>query len=597
MTLNQEFLRTLKDKLNIVDVAGSYLSLEKKGANYWACCPFHHEKTPSFSINEADQFYHCFGCGASGDVIKFVSEIENLDFMETVKELAARAGVPLPEAEIDSEKSFEKKRKRDTLLKLMNDTAHFYLDNLYSGKADAHIAYILKREISSPIVRAFGLGASLNYNDLPRFLAAKGYSKQDMLDSGVVSEADGRLFDSLAGRLIFPIINAMGDVIAFGGRELKKVDFGKYKNTKETVIFSKGHNLYNINQLKKLKRNQTIKNVIMVEGYMDTISLYEAGFKNVVASMGTSLTQDQARLIKRYTDTVLISYDGDGAGQKANIRGLDILQGEGINVKVVPLPEGLDPDEVIKQRGAEAYQQCLDNAMPLIDFKLLYLKRGFDLTKPEEKRKYVSDAIKIIRTSDNAAEQEDLLKELRDQTGITFEALNRELLSKPREQEVEKEKPPTRKDESSMPVKASRFVLASYLFGAKYTKDAESIENIEFVLDVHTVIARYLVAKKVLEEPVRISEVFELFDENSPEMKELSYIFDLNDGDSLQGEVAEKFFNDCLKQLRYYQIDVEISEIKARIGKVTELAERKELTIRLQELITAKGKIERGSIQ
>jgi DNA primase len=411
-----------------------------------------------------------------------------------------------------------------------------------------------------------------------------------MLDSGTVSEADGRLFDSLGGRLIFPIINAMGEVIAFGGRVMKKVDFGKYKNTKETILFSKSHNLYNLNLLKKLKRSQPIKQVIMVEGYMDTLSLYEAGFKNVVASMGTSLTQDQARLIKRYTDTVLISYDGDGAGQKANMRGLEILKDEGLNVKVVPLPDGLDPDEVIKQRGVEGYQKCLDAAMPLIDYKLLYLRRGFDLTKTEDKRKYVSEAIKVIRTSDNVAEQEDLLKTLRDQTGITFEALNRELLSKPNESKPVAEKTQTvRKDDSSMPLKASRFVLASYLFGAKYTQDTDGVETVDFISEAHTLIARYLVAKKVLEEPVRISEIFELFEENSPEQEELSHILDISD-DDLKGSVAEKYFYDCLKQLRIYHIDREIESIKKHIQDVDDIAERNELAKRLQQLVQAKAK-------
>ncbi|MDE6001688.1 MAG: DNA primase [Clostridia bacterium] len=430
-TALQEFITTLKEKVDIVEVAGGYLTLERRGNGYWACCPFHHEKTPSFCINSSDQYYHCFGCGESGDVIKFVRELENIEFMDAVKLLAQRAGLEVPQTGFDNKNTVELKRKRDVLLKIMNDCAHFYLDNLNSGKADEHINYILKRNIPSNIVRTFGLGASLNFNDLPKFLLSKGYSKQDIIDSGAVNEVDGRLTDAQGGRLIIPIINAMDEVIAFGGRVLKKTEFAKYKNTKETILFNKSKSLYNINLLKKLRKTQTINEVIMVEGYMDTISLYQAGFKNVVASMGTSLTQEQARLIKRYTDTVLISYDGDGAGQKANMRGLEILKSAGINVKVVPLPEGLDPDDVIKQRGAEGYQKCLDNAMPLIEYKLATLKRGFDIAKTEDKIKYVSEAIKIIRTADSAAEQEELLKQLRDKTGITYESLKRDLNSLP----------------------------------------------------------------------------------------------------------------------------------------------------------------------
>ena len=248
----KEFIATLKEKINIIDVAGNYVSLERRGNSYWACCPFHHEKTPSFAINEPDQFYHCFGCGESGDVIRFVQNIENVEFMEAVKLLADRANLTVPQTGFDSQQTVESKRKKDQVLKILNDTAHFYLDNLNSGKADEHIEYILKRKIPSPIVRKFGLGASLNFNDLPRFLLDKGYDKQDIIDSGVINEVNGRLSDAQGGRLIFPIINAMNEVIAFGGRALKKVDFGKYKNTKETVVFNKSKALYNINLLKML---------------------------------------------------------------------------------------------------------------------------------------------------------------------------------------------------------------------------------------------------------------------------------------------------------------------------------------------------------
>lgn len=591
--VDQEFLRTLKDKLNIVDIAGGYFNLEKKGSSYWACCPFHHEKTASFSINESGQFYHCFGCGASGDVIKLVSEMETLDFIDTVKLLAERAKLPMPETNFDSQRTAEQKRKRDTLLKIMNDCAHFYLDNLNSGKADAHIEYILSRKIPSNIVRTFGLGASLNYTDLPRFLLSKGYFKQDILDSGTVNEVDGRLVDAQGGRLIYPIINALDEVIAFGGRVLKKTDFAKYKNTKETLIFNKSKNLYNINLLKKLKRSQTIKDVIMVEGYMDTISLYQAGFKNVVASMGTSLTQEQARLIKRYTDTVLISYDGDGAGQKANMRGLEILKGEGLNVKVVPLPEGLDPDDVIKQRGREGYQACLDAAMPLIDYKLASTKKQYDLTKIEDKRRYVSEAIKIIKTADSAAEQEDLLKNLRDATGITFESLNRDLNSAPQPNESKERERKERKDNASASLKASRFVISSFLFGADYTDEVD-ISSIKFENDIHYILAKYVLSKRMMGEKIHLSEIFEFFEENTPEYEELTRILDLSDGQSFSGEIGEKYFKDSLLKLKLDEIDKNISLLSQALAVTSEISERTRVAAQIDQLLKQKEKIKNG---
>ncbi len=590
-TALQEFLITLKEKLNITDVIASYVSLERRGGNYWACCPFHHEKTPSFSINEADQYYHCFGCGESGDVIKFVREMENIDFMDAVKMLSERAGLQMPQTGFDNQKTVELKRKRDTLLKIMNDCAHFYLDNLNSGKAEEHINYILKRKIPSNIVRTFGLGASLNFHELPKFLISKGYSKQDIIDSGAVNEADGRLTDAQGGRLVFPVINAMDEVVAFGGRILKKTDFAKYKNTKETILFNKSKTLYNINLLKKLRKTQTIKEVIMVEGYMDTISLYQAGFKNVVASMGTSLTQEQARLIKRYADTVLISYDGDGAGQKANMRGLEILKGEGVNVKVVPLPDGLDPDDVIKQRGEEGYKKCLGSAMPLIDYKLNVLGRGFDLTKTEDKRKYATEALNIVRTVESAAEQDILLKQLRDTTGITYEYLSRELTSKPQTVKTVKDEV-KRKDDSTKIEKASRFVIACYLFGAKYAEGDAT--KIPFCNEVHEIIANYIKSKYLLEERIQPAELFEFFEEDGKENAELNFIFDLNDGNKLAGEVNERYFNDCVRQLKINRINSQIDVLKAGAQKENEISKKLSIASEIQKLLKQKEKIKSG---
>lgn len=589
----QGFLQTLKEKNNILEVASGYISLERRGGTHWACCPFHHEKTPSFAINESDQYYHCFGCGESGDVIKFVQSMENVDFMDAVKMLAERANLTVPQTGFDSGKTVEAKRKKDAVLKILNDCAHFYLKNLNSGEADEHINYILKRQIPSDIVRKFGFGASLNYGDLPQYLLSKGYLKQDMIDSGAVSEVNGRLTDAQGGRLIIPIINAMNEVIGFGGRALKKTDVAKYKNTRETIVFNKSKTLYNINLLKKLRKTQTINDVIMVEGYMDTVSLYQAGFKNVVASMGTSLTQEQARLLKRYTDNVFISYDGDAAGQKANMRGLEILKSEGLNVKVVPLPEGLDPDDVIKRYGAEGYKKCLDAAMPLIDFKLQTAKTAFNLNKTEDKRKYVAEAIKIISTAESASVQEDLLKKLRDETGITYESLKRDLNSSPRVPKPAESEKPERKDDSSVTDKASRFVVAAFLFGAKFAKEAD-VSSIPFKNDVHNIIANYIRSKILLEQRIQPAELFEFFEEDSADYTELTKILDFSDGTALKGEVAERYFYDCIKTLKISDLDEKLSAIKQKAEKETDINARKALAAELQRLLNQKKNIKSG---
>lgn len=596
-TYDRDFLRLLTDKLNIVDVASSYMHLEKKGGTFWACCPFHHEKTASFHIDENRQFYHCFGCGASGNVIKLVQEMESLDFVDAVKLLAEKANLPLPQASQDGERTAELKRKRDTLLKIMNDCAHFYLDNLNSGKADAHIQYILSRNIPAGAVRAFGLGASLNYYDLPKYLLSKGYSKQDILDSGAVNEVEGKLLDSQGGRLIFPIINALDEVVAFGGRALKKTDFAKYKNTKETLIFNKSRMLYNINRLKKLRRAGGLTEVIMVEGYMDAISLHIGGFKNVVASMGTSLTLEQARLIKRYCGKVLISYDGDGAGQKANMRGLEILKNEGLDVRVVPLPEGLDPDDVIKQLGPEAYRQCLNNALPLIDYKMSVTRKAFDISKPEDKIKYVGEALKIVRSAETSAERELMLKNLRDETGISFEALSRDLSQVPAEKnEQADEKTGLPADTADLKVKASRFVAAAYLFGARYTQDFD-IDEVPFANDVHTLIASYVKSKALLGEKITLSEIFDFFEEGTPEYEELCRVLDLNDGENLEGEVPQRYFSDCLRLLKTESIADAIEEVKKQFSATDDVEEKRQTAELLQKLIKQKEKLKNGDIR
>ncbi len=593
----QDFLRALKDRNDIAEVIGSYVSLDRKGGNYWACCPFHHEKTPSFAVNQAEQFYHCFGCGESGDVLRFVKEIESTDFMGAVRILAARAKMTVPETGYDNEKSQQMKKKRDALAAIMLDSARFYLSNLYSGdeRADAHLQYVNRRGMSPTTVKRFGLGASLDFYGLPEYLQDKGYKREDLLDSGVCGEdRRGKLVDAQAGRLVFPIINAFDEVVAFGGRLLEKSDFAKYKNTKETLLFNKSKTLYNINLLKKLKREQPINEVIIVEGYMDTISLYQAGFKNVVASMGTSLTKEQARLVKRYTDNVLISYDGDFAGQKADLRGLEILDGEALQVRVVPLPEGLDPDDVAKQ-GKDAYQKCLDAAMPLIDYKLHALERKFDLSRTEEKRKFLSEALHVVGSAESESVKEELLKKLRERTGVSYQALERDLRNLPREErQTTIALPQDRLAETASGTdkqkKALRFILAAKLFAAPYAR-ALQVTDLPLRDETHKIIAQYVADRERKGERIRPSELFEVLDESCEELNE---ILDLNYGEKLSGPIAEKFFADSVQTLRMQAIEEEIIALNESYERTDGEEERKEIAKRLGECIRKKSALKSG---
>ncbi len=584
-----DFISLLKQKNDITEVIGSYIKLERRGYNYWACCPFHHEKTPSFSINAAEQFYHCFGCGTSGDVIAFVKNYENVDFSHAVEILAARVGLEVPAFDDQNREEVRRRKQlRDRLLLLTKDAARFYLANLYSGKAQAHLEYLERRKVLPSIMKKFGLGASLDYDSLPDYLRQKGYTAEEMEQSGVCVRSErGRLWDAQAGRLIIPIINNLDEVIAFGGRLLEKADRAKYKNTKDTILFDKRKNLYNINLVKRLHRAGGIPYLILVEGYMDVISLYQAGFENVVASMGTSLTKEQLRLCKRYSENIYISYDGDFAGQKANLRGLGLAEREGLKVKIVPLPDGPDPDDIIREQGAEGYRKLLDEAMPLMDFRMLAAKRKFDLNTTEGRREYVKEALSTIRESESEAEKEELLKRLSAETNLSLGALKSDLGSEQPSAAPVREPEERREDSSKDDKIAERFILAACLFQKPYAQNFP-IEQLIFRDPTQEKIASYIAEECDSKGKPSPNGLFELgLDEG-----EVNSIFDLATGSELDGDHAEKYFRDCVFAVRRRNLSDQIEECRAAYEKAKSAEEKREYLELLGEL-TKKQKQQR----
>lgn len=586
----EKFLSELKNKNDIASVVSKYVRLEQRGGNLWGKCPFHHEKTASFCVNTAGQFFYCFGCHKSGDVITFVREMESLDFQDAVKLLAERAHMPMPDVQYDDSQLREQKKRKERILALLKDAARFYAANLRSEGAEKHIEYILKRKITSEYVANFGLGASLDYYGLPRHLSKLGYTLREMVDSGAVGERGGKPYDALGGRLIIPVIDQFGSVIAFCGRIIEdKKGVGKYVNTRETKVFSKGKTLFNLNNLKKVKNEKGLDSIIVVEGHMDAVSLVQAGFSNVVASMGTALTKDQARILKRYADKVFISYDGDFAGQKAAVRGLEILSEEGLDVKVVSLPEGMDPDDVIKKQGAEGYKKCLDEALPLIDFKLAVLQKTYDLTTADGKRKYASAAAAVIRESPSPAEQEDLLKQVRDSTGYTFEALKRELYSAEEKPAVP---PPnlaeTAADAGDRLAMASRFVLYACIFKKPYA-DWEDFNSLEFPLPVHAALRDYVAEAHGRGEKVNFSDLFERFGEEYG--AELSLLAAMETDERLF--YGETYYADCVKTLKRAAIEKKLQLLYSRYDGEKESGQRREIAAEMQSLLAEKQKLER----
>ncbi len=587
--IDNKFIEELKSKINIVEVIGRYCSLKRNGpSNFWACCPLpgHVEKTPSFCVNEPGQFYYCFGCHKTGDVIKFIQEEENLTFFESVSKLADMYKIPMPQGDnFDEEESKRRKNEKDRAYEILNKTARFYLNNLRSEAGSEYYNYLIKRGFTNNIITSFGLGASLDFESLPNHLKNLGYTEQEILNAGVCSRGkNGKLYDFEAKRLIVPIINNVDKVIAFGGRSLEKnPTFGKYKNTADTMVFNKKRVIYNINKLHKLIKTETIDYVIMVEGYMDVIALTQAGIKNVVASMGTQLTLEQARLLKRYTNKVIVSYDGDFAGQEATIRSLNIFANEGFEVKILTLPNKLDPDEVIKQQGVDAYLKLVDEAMPLIDYKLHVVKRGKNLQDVTDKRKYVSECLEIIKALGDTFLQEELLKQVAKEANLTYQSLKNDLdkgtvtvVSSP--MVIDENYPKV--EDNSLISKAERFILASLIFKKPYAKvDEELYFNNEHREKIYE--------KLLFDKNLMVESLHQIVGEQGA--MELTAILVALDG--FDKSIEEKYFKDCVYNVKKYNIENEIKRLNVEYEKEIDLEKRAQigemialLTLKLKRL-------------
>ncbi len=584
MAFPSDFIEQLKSKNDIVEVVSAYCSLERRGSSYWACCPLpgHMEKTPSFSVNVIGQFFKCFGCGRGGDVITFIMEIESLDYVGAIRFLASRAGLEMPEEKfVDKSKTDEKRRQKEAILAILKDSAHFYVDNLQKPQAEKYVEYLLSRGLDSKTIRRFGLGVSLDYTSLPKFLHEKGYSYQDMLASGVVSynETNNEYTDFEAKRITVPIIDNVGNVIAFGGRVIEKTDFAKYKNTRETQVFIKNRCLYNINRLKDIKRKLgDIDYVIIVEGYMDVISLGQAGFMNVVASMGTSLTVEQAKLLLRYTKNVVISYDGDGAGQKATMRGLEILRNAGLNVKIVSIPDGLDPDDMIKKRGKDAYQELLDNALPLIDYKIENLRKNYDLTDTSERRKFTEEALKVVRESEKDFEREELLKRISKITKLTYESLKRDLEKGTSLVPSKKNKVEVETESDKGLTKAERFLLWSGIFSRPYFS-AKDLEKLTFSSSKRTDIADYVLDTLENGKKVVPSTMIDYL--GNEFIDEINAIFSVEE--TVNKIPERKFYADCVRFIERRVLQSEIDELKAFASEGSEISQQLEILKIIQQ--------------
>ncbi len=413
----ENVIEEIKSRCSIVDVIGRHVVLKRAGSNYKGVCPFHNEKTPSFVVSDAKQIFTCFGCGASGDVIEFVKRYHNLDFQGAIEKLAAEYGIEIKKNEYDKES------KKAIYYEINREAASFFYRR-FTRSINPGIEYMKKRGLDPITLKKFGIGyADEKWDSLYRYFMEKGTDVKLLLELGLVSQSKGRYYDKFRNRIMFPIINTRGKVIGFGGRAIGN-DVPKYLNSPESPIFYKKNNLYGLN----LTRQDINKEdyAILVEGYMDVISLYKNGVKNVSASLGTALTENQASMLKRYTDHIVLSYDADEAGQAATLRGMDILHHIGCKVKVLHIPEGKDPDEFIKKNGKDAFLQLIKKSLPFASYKIQRLKQKYDLHSTEGSVMFLQETAKILRQL-SPVEADVYIKKIANETRISEGAIRLEV--------------------------------------------------------------------------------------------------------------------------------------------------------------------------
>ena len=413
---SEELIDEIRNSNDIVDIISQYVILKRSGRNFFGLCPFHKEKTPSFSVSPDKQIFHCFGCGAGGNVIHFISKIENVDFKESLEILADRAGIKLPTLEnnVDS-KRLELKEKVYEINKLV---AMYYHETLYKPQAKPAQEYVKKRKLDNKALKEFCIGYAENANVLYKLLKEKGFTEEEILASDLVIKKGNNYVDRFKNRLIFPIQDIRNRFIAFGGRVLDN-SLPKYINSPENIVYSKARNLYGLN----VAKNTKTRKLIIVEGYMDTVSLHQRGMDNVVASCGTALTEAQGRLLRKYAEKVIISYDSDSAGQAATLRGLEILNNLGCDIRILQMEGAKDPDEYVIKYGNGRFNDLVENAISLVEFKIKVLKKGLNIENTNDKIKFMNEIAKILGGVDNKIEQEIYIDKISSDYNISKEAI------------------------------------------------------------------------------------------------------------------------------------------------------------------------------
>ncbi|MGN0702259.1 MAG: DNA primase [Lentihominibacter sp.] len=569
ISYNYNTVDEIKSRCNIVDVIGEVVTLKKAGSIYKGVCPFHKEKTPSFVVYEQTQTYKCFGCGEGGDVFSFVMKHYNLDFSEALEMLAKKCGVEIT-------KNRGQKRINKELYEITRLAARYYYRALRES-ANPGLAYMRKRGLSDNTLNSFGIGyADDSWTSLTDYLTGEGFNPDDLVELGLASKKNGRYFDYFRGRVMFPIQDTSGKVIGFGGRIISD-GTPKYLNSKESSVFQKKFNLYGLNLTREYAAKED--RIFLVEGYMDVISLYQAGVRNVSASLGTALTEGQARLIKRYTSNVILSYDADDAGQNAALRGLDILYGEECRAKVLVVSDGKDPDEFIKAHGRGEYLSLADKALPYGDFKLKKIKEKYDIRDRQEKLLYLEEALNMLKDM-KPVEADMYMGLLSEETGIS-EAAIRAQYTGAKAGSPEHGTFRRREEEQQSGISAGEEdLLKLMLIDHEYTKIPGDIKDELFNDPVSSALFEAITENDSGERPLNIRKIRDSLDVNGSEL--LKKVSDK----VISIDREKKVFDDCISHFRRRKLKREEEEIRQRLNSDGDVSidETDRLMMRLMEI-------------
>ncbi|WP_346848433.1 MULTISPECIES: DNA primase [unclassified Clostridium] len=562
---SEEIIQKIKEENDIVDIVSEVVTLKKTGKNYLGRCPFHNEKTPSFTVSSEKQIYKCFGCGEAGNVISFVMKTRNMAFPEAVKLLGEKVGIVVDDADSPG-KSSATNEKFKRMYDINVQAARYFYTNLKRFKAPYE--YLKGRGITDETIKKFGIGFSLdNWQGIRSYLKQRGFSEEEILELGLTTKNEkGNIYDRFRNRIIFPVFNVSGRVIGFGGRVLDDSK-PKYLNSPETPIFHKGTNLYGLNLAIK---NNPARTVIMVEGYMDVISLSQQGVTNVVATLGTALTEGQCKLLKRYIDTVIVSFDSDVAGQNATIRGLEILQKSGFDLKILQIPSGKDPDEFIRSYGREKFLNLIDGALPIIDFKLRMAEKGIDFSKQEMVIKYLKRVVSVLKDLD-PLEKAVYIKQVSEKSGIGEEAIM-ESLDKNSNKSIENSKNHNinRKFGQKLYlepgfVRAERTVLSLALDKRLSDKIFSNVSEDDLILKAHKVIYTIIKENNMCskEELIKIINLQTMQDSEFTKewIKIQEYKVDIDEGS------IDKMVSDCVNNIKKYKLEESRKKIMDKIRK------------------------------